>query len=180
MLERAHAMMVLQDLYLRQLNRALGAKEEKKKKGTDRRKILFADGYGRHMTNDKFITVLEEDKKTRKDNDVRAAKKRATREKKKARKVEVEAEWEKVKVAHTKAIAEWTLECNRQKKLGVKPKSLPPKPKRATKQSIEQGMDEYADLESSDAQDLTDKNQEEEDMSEEDGESFFGSDSDLD
>jgi len=71
--------------------------------------------------------------------------------------VEVEAKWEKVKVVHAKAIAEWTLECNCQKILGVKPKSLPPKPKRATKQSIEQGMNEYADLRSSDAQDLTDK-----------------------
>jgi len=81
MLEWVHAMMVLQDLCLCQLNCALKAKEEKKKKGTDQRKILLADGHGRHMTNDEFITVLEEDKKTCKDNDVRAAKKHTTREK---------------------------------------------------------------------------------------------------
>ena len=35
MLEHTHAMMILQDMYLCQLNHALKAKENKQKKGTD-------------------------------------------------------------------------------------------------------------------------------------------------
>ena len=46
---------------------------------------------------------------------------------------ELEAQWEKIKADHEKALEEWKVECARLKAEGAQVKDLPKKPKRALK-----------------------------------------------
>ncbi|KIJ26425.1 hypothetical protein M422DRAFT_81178, partial [Sphaerobolus stellatus SS14] len=128
MLERAYATMVLQDFYLRKINQALHKKEEKKGEKTDRRKILFSDGYGRHMTAEDFICVLEQDKRTRLEHNQQQARKQASRADTKAKKLKFENAWKDLRDNHKKCMDSWKVEVNTLKGLGKRGSDLPEKP----------------------------------------------------
>ncbi|KIJ30496.1 hypothetical protein M422DRAFT_267922 [Sphaerobolus stellatus SS14] len=128
MLERAYGTMILQDFYLRKQNEALHKKEKKEGKKTDRRKILFSDGFGRHMTDTDFIRALEADKQSRVTEQQQKARKRAAKADFQVIKKELEIAWEKLKEDHRKVMDTWKADVEYSKALGKRGGDLPEKP----------------------------------------------------
>jgi len=60
--ERANAQLVVQKAHLNKLNQVLHTKENKKKSDHT---ILFAEGFGRHLTNDESIVLVRDQKERR-------------------------------------------------------------------------------------------------------------------
>ena len=124
------AQLLIQNAILVKQNKALHAKENKKDGG---RTKLFADGFGRHLTDPELIqtTVMERQKKL--ELEAEKAKRKSDREADAIARAEADAQWEKIKADHEKALEEWKLECDRLKAEGARVKDLPKKPKRALK-----------------------------------------------
>ena len=128
--ERTAEQLIVQHAYLTKLNQALHAKENKK---SSDRTILFADGFGRHLTSEESISLVE-GQKLRKEQEAAEKEQRLEgREACKAAKAAAEAEWTMIVTAHEQAVKDWTTECERLRAQNVRVKDLPPKPKRLPK-----------------------------------------------
>ena len=127
------AQLIIQNAILVKQNRALQAKENKKEEQCTK---LFADGFGRHLTNLELIQTTAMEKQKRQDEEAQKAQRRADREVDALRRAALEVQWEKVKADHKKAMEVWKAECGRLKAEGAQVKDLPMKPKRALKPKL--------------------------------------------
>jgi DDE superfamily endonuclease len=151
-IEGAHATMVVQSIYCDRLNETLNTRE--KKKQTDRNRLLFPDGKGRHVTSDGFRAALAELEKKKADKATEHARKQQARDQKRVAKAAAEELWKETIAAHQQEIQQWESECARLRAQGTLAKNLPKKPKRAAKPKPEVNID--ADAESAGSGDEVD------------------------
>ena len=128
--ERITAQLVIQHAHLTKLNQALHAKENKK---TNDRTILFAEGFGRHLTSEESISLVEGQKERKEKEAAEKMQRLEGREARKAAKATAEAEWVQIVTAHEQAVKDWVAECEKLRAQKVRVKDLPPKPKRPPK-----------------------------------------------
>ncbi|KDQ09419.1 hypothetical protein BOTBODRAFT_117181 [Botryobasidium botryosum FD-172 SS1] len=128
-IEGSHAQLVVQNLYLAKLNKALHSSEQRK----DDRTRLFPDGKGRHLTASGFRSLKRAQEKKRKDRLEAQRKGAIYHEEKRAAKEEAEAAWKVICEEHKEAIRAWDIERARLIAQGVMKKNLPRKPLRARK-----------------------------------------------
>ena len=128
--ERSTAQLIVQHAHLSKLNQALNAKENKK---SNDRTILFAEGFGRHLTSDQSISLVEGQKERKEKEAAEKAQRLQGREARKAAKAAAEAEWAAIVTDHEQAVKDWIAECQRLRAENVRVKDLPPKPKRPPK-----------------------------------------------
>jgi len=131
--ERTSAQLVLQNAHLNKLNQVLHTRENKKQ--TDRT-ILFADGYGRHLTKEESIGLVRGQKERREREAMELEQRRVARDDRKAAKAALEAEWKDIVKQHDQAVQEWNVECDRLRAEGVRVRELPKKPKRPLKPKL--------------------------------------------
>ena len=124
------AQLLIQNAILVKQNKALHAKENKKAEG---RTKLFADGFGRHLTDPELIQTSEMERQKKREREAEKVKRKSDREADAKARADADAQWEKIKADHEKALEEWRLECDRLKAEGARVKDLPKKPKRALK-----------------------------------------------
>jgi hypothetical protein len=148
MAERTTAQLVIQHAHLNKLNQVLHNRENKKKSD---RAVLFAEGYGLHLTNEESIGLVRGQKERKEREAVELEQRRMVRGDRKAVKAALEAEWKEIVKTHNEAVQAWVLESNRLRAEGVRPKDLPKKPKRPLKPKnpAEGPIDEEAGLSSS-------------------------------
>ena len=87
--ECTSAQLVLQNAHLNKLNQVLHTCENKKQSD---RTILFAQGYGRHLTNEESIELERGQKERREREATELEQRRVTRDDRKAAKAALEAE----------------------------------------------------------------------------------------
>jgi hypothetical protein len=124
------AQLLIQNVILVKQNKALHAKENKKDEGHTK---LFADGFGRHLTDPELIQTMAMERQKKLELEAEKAKRKSDREADAKARTEADAQWEKIKADHEKALEGWRLECDRLKAEGAQAKDLPKKPKRALK-----------------------------------------------
>ena len=148
--ERSSAQLVIQNAHLSKLNQVLHTRENKKQSD---RTILFAEGYGRHLTNDESIALVRGQKERKKKESAELEQRRIARDDRKATKAAIEEEWREIVKTHEQAVQEWNVECSRLQAEGLRAKDLPKKPRRPLKPKLpveEQGDDDQRSLSSSD------------------------------
>jgi hypothetical protein len=91
--ERANAQLVVQNAHLNKLNQVLHTKENKKKSDHT---ILFAEGFGRHLTNDECIALVRDQKERREKDAEELEQRRVARVDWKAAKAALEEEWKEI------------------------------------------------------------------------------------
>ena len=123
--DHTSAQLIVQNAHLMKLNQALHTKENK----TSDRTILFADGFGRHLTSDESISLIQGQKERREKEAVEKAQRLEGREACKAAKAAAEEGWAVIITAHDQAVKDWMAECERLWAKKVRAKDLPPKPK---------------------------------------------------
>ena len=131
--ERANAQLVVQNAHLNKLNQVLHTKKNKKKSD---RTVLFAEGFGRHLTNDESIALVQGQKERREKEAEELEQRRVARVDRKAARAALEEEWKEIVRKHTEAVLEWNSECEKLRADGVRAKDLPKKPKRAPKPKL--------------------------------------------
>ncbi|KAG1749354.1 hypothetical protein EDB19DRAFT_1587159, partial [Suillus lakei] len=120
-----NAQIIIQDLTLQKLNETLNTGD---KKETDQVK-LYLKGNRHHMTEQWFIDELKEDHaKCAEEVEVRKQRK-AAREVRCGKGVELVTQWNEIKEKHTAAVRDWQVECERLNGEGVQKKDWPKKPK---------------------------------------------------
>ena len=140
-LEDQNVQLVIQNMGMEKMHVSLYKKENLKK--TDQT-VLFPGRKGWHLTDTEAIAeqckVAEEHKK--KDANTQCQKVMA--KDKKASHKKLEEHWKQVGIEHTKAVAAWTVECERLWAEGVRPANLPAKPKKPLKAllAVEQAEDD--------------------------------------
>ena len=92
------------------------AKENKKDEGHTK---LFADGFGRHLTNPELIQTTAMKRQKKLELEAEKAKRKSDREAHAKAKAKADVQWEKIKADHEKALEEWRLECNRMRAEGT-------------------------------------------------------------
>jgi DDE superfamily endonuclease len=110
------AQLVIQNAILVKQNKALHTKENKKDEG---RTKLFADGFGRHLTDPELIQTTAAERQKKKDKEAEKAKRKSDREADAKARAEADTQWEKIKADHEKALEEWKTECDRLKAEGA-------------------------------------------------------------
>ena len=131
--EHANAQLVVQNAHLNKLNQVLHTKENKKKSD---RTVLFAEGFGRHLTNDESIAIIQGQKERREKEAEELEQRRVARVDRKAARAALEEEWKEIVRKHTEAVLGWNSECEKLWADGVRAKDLPKKPKRAPKPKL--------------------------------------------
>ena len=131
--ERANAQLVVQNAHPNKLNQVLHTKENKKKSD---RTVLFAEGFGRHLTNDESIALVQGQKERREMEAEELEQRQVARVDRKAARAALEEEWKEIVRKHTEAVLEWNSECEKLRADGVRAKNLPKKPKRAPKPKL--------------------------------------------
>lgn len=131
--EHANAQLVVQHTHLNKLNQVLHTKENKKKSD---RTVLFAEGFGRHLTSEESISLVRSQKERREDKAKELEQRRVARVDRKVAKAVIEAEWKEIMQKHDQAVLEWNAACQRLRAEGVRAKDLPKKPKRAPKPKL--------------------------------------------
>jgi hypothetical protein len=91
--ERANASLVVQNAYLNKLNQVLHTKENKKKSD---RTVLFAEGFGRHLTSNESITLVKDQRERREKEAEELEQRRIERVGRKAAKAAIEDEWKEI------------------------------------------------------------------------------------
>ncbi|KAJ7674117.1 hypothetical protein B0H17DRAFT_946952, partial [Mycena rosella] len=129
-IESAHATIVVQNLFVEKQSQALHAKETKKK---NKRETLPMDGFGRHLTNPKFIAAKVEAEGLRDAEIADKAKRAEDREVAKATRDDLKQQWEQIKADHATAVELWKEKCEILTADGVLKKNLPKKPVRPLK-----------------------------------------------
>ena len=150
MAERTSAQLVLQNAHLNKLNQVLHTRENKKQSD---RTILFAEGYGRHLTNEESIGLVRGQKERKEREAAELEQRRVARDDRKAAKAALEAEWKDIVRKHEQAVQEWNVECDKLRAEGMRVRELPKKPKRPLKPKLpveEQRDDDDRSLSSSD------------------------------
>ena len=148
--ERSSAQLVIQNAHLSKLNQVLHTRENKKQSD---RTILFAEGYGRHLTNDESIALVRGQKERKEKESAELEQRRIARDDQKAAKAAIEEEWREIVKTHEQAVQEWNVECSRLQAEGLHAKDLPKKPRHPLKPKLpveEQGDDDQRSLSLSD------------------------------
>jgi crotonobetainyl-CoA:carnitine CoA-transferase CaiB-like acyl-CoA transferase len=131
--KRANAALVVQNAHLNKLNQVLHTKENKKKSN---RTMLFAEGFGCHLTNDESIALVKGQRERWEKEAEGLEQRRIERVDQKAARAVIEAEWKEIVQKHDEAVVEWKAECQRLRAEGVRAKDLPKKPKRHLKPKL--------------------------------------------
>jgi hypothetical protein len=131
--ERTAAQLIIQDSHLNKLNQVLHTRENKKKSD---RTILFAEGYGRHLTSEESIGLVRDQKERKEKEAEELEQRRVARVDRKAAKAALQEEWKEIVKKHNEAVEGWVGECNRLRAEGVRAKDLPKKPKRPLKPKL--------------------------------------------
>jgi hypothetical protein len=124
------AQLTVEHAHLTKLNQALYAKEKKKSSDCT---ILFAEGFGRHLTSKESISLVEGQKLQKEQEAAEKEQRLEGREAHKAVNAVAEAEWAMIVAVHEQAVKDWTTECERLWAQNVRVKDLPPKLKRPPK-----------------------------------------------
>jgi hypothetical protein len=91
--EHANTQLVVQNAHLNKLNQVLHTKENKKMSD---RTILFAEGFGRHLTNNESIALVR-DQKERREKEAEELEQRCVAQvDRKAAKAALEEEWKEI------------------------------------------------------------------------------------
>ncbi|KAK7007077.1 hypothetical protein R3P38DRAFT_2554149 [Favolaschia claudopus] len=125
-----NAQLIVQNMTMNQLQKALHEKEKGKKSD---RTLMFPGGKGRHLTADEVIAqklALEEAKQK---EELEKAAKKTRKEVKKAEKAEIEERWKKMLAVHAAAVEAWKVQRARLREAGTRAKDLPKKPRRPLK-----------------------------------------------
>jgi hypothetical protein len=134
-IERAHAQLVIQDLYGAKQRASLHAKENKSK--IDRVKLkVFENGMGRHLTADEFIAAFEAQDAAIEAEDAARAQRRVAKADKRAAGQNTQARWEALKLRRALEVAAWKVEDERLADEGVRKKDRPKKPAAARKKEL--------------------------------------------
>jgi hypothetical protein len=124
--ERTAAQLIIQDAHLNKLNQVLHTRENKKKSDHT---ILFAEGYGRHLTSEGSIGLVRDQKERKELEAEKLEQRRVARVDRKAAKAALQEEWKEIVKKHNEAVEGWVGECNRLRAEGLRAKDLPKKPK---------------------------------------------------
>jgi hypothetical protein len=128
--ERSAAQLIVQNAHLNKLNKALHARENK---NNSERTVLFANGYGRHLTCPESISLVWNQKERKEREAVEKVQRQEARGACKAAKAAAEVEWKAIVTAHERALKEWVDECEILRAQNVRVRDLPRKPKRPPK-----------------------------------------------
>lgn len=131
--ERTAAQLILQDAHLNKLNQVLHTRENKKK---SERTILFAEGYGRHLTSEESIGLVRDQKERKEKEAEELEQRRVAQVDRKAAKAALQEEWKEIMKKHNEVVERWVGECNRLWAEGVRAKDLPKKPKHPLKPKL--------------------------------------------
>ncbi|KAJ6570390.1 hypothetical protein B0H10DRAFT_1840242, partial [Mycena sp. CBHHK59/15] len=129
-IEGANAQLVLKGMYNSRLSKSLFTKENKKKKD---KVVIYPEGNRRLLTDEAWIKTIEDAKQAREADELAVGNRKVQRLEKKARKVELEAKWVRVKEQHLEKVAHWEAECERLKGNDVAKKNFPKRPVQAKK-----------------------------------------------
>ena len=117
---------MIQNAHLNKLNQVLHTRENKKKND---RTVLFAKGYGWHLTSEETIQLVKDQKERKEKEAAELEQRRVARVDRKAAKAALEEQWKDIVRKHNEALEEWMAECNKLRAEGLRAKDLPKKPK---------------------------------------------------
>lgn len=144
-IEAANAQLLIQNLGMMKMNRALHEKEKGKNKDHTILK-LFPDGKGRHLTNPELIESkrLQEDAKRQEELD--KASRKTAKSDQKAKKECIEVIWRQMQQDHARAAEEWEADCQVLLTSGAWKRDLPRKPKPGIKPKLQKMAIEDKDM----------------------------------
>jgi len=108
--EHANVALVVQNAHLNKLNHVLHTKENKKKSNHT---VLFAEGFGHHLTNDESIALLKGQRERQEKEAEELEQRRIVQVDQKAARAAKEAEWKEIVQKHDEVVVEWKAECQR-------------------------------------------------------------------
>ncbi|KAJ3915273.1 hypothetical protein F5877DRAFT_48881 [Lentinula edodes] len=129
------AQMVLQDMTLSKMNRALHAKEKKRAEKPDN-EVLPNEGMGRLWTDTRILEFQQTKKASKAKEDAEREERKRRKALNKVAKETAENEWKSIKKKHDEAVQKWLAVCASLRIKGAKVKELPKKPTRMTKKDL--------------------------------------------
>ncbi|KIJ23158.1 hypothetical protein M422DRAFT_276329 [Sphaerobolus stellatus SS14] len=132
---RLQAQLIIQNIHLLKMNKALQAKERGKEKDT--RLQMFPGGFGCVLTDDDVIALQDETAARKRAKETHRKRKMKEKQDKEQILAEQKRQWDLIREEYAEATAAYKQECARLKGLGVKRGSWPKPPKRGRKPTLD-------------------------------------------
>ena len=107
---------MVQNAHLNKLNQVLHTWENKKKNNCT---VLFAKGYGQHLTSEETIQLVKDQKERKEKEAAELEQRRVARVDQKAAKAALEEQWKDIVRKHNEALEEWMAVCNKLRAEGL-------------------------------------------------------------